>query len=154
MTVDAAALAEEWRDARRTLIEFVERLPETRAYRATDRAGWTLKHELSHLISLDAEVVHLLTAARQGVVDHLDPAALRRRRGQAMHAAQELRLTPLRERLALAGEEAARAIEGAAGTLDTPLAVAGHEARTASGYVLAQIARAREGVQVLQRALG
>lgn len=154
MPVDASALAEEWRETRRTLLEFVEQLPETRAYRATDRAGWTLKHELSHLISMDAEVVHLLGAAKQGIVDHVDAAALRRRRGEAMHAAQALRLTPLRERLSLAGEEAARAIEDATDALSTPLTIAGHEARTASDYVQAQIARARQGVQALQQALG
>jgi uncharacterized damage-inducible protein DinB len=154
MPVDASALAEEWRETRRALLEFIEQIPETRAYRATDRAGWTLKHELSHLISLDAELVQLLGAAQQGMVEHIDAVALRRRRGQVMHAAQELRLTPLRERLTNAGEEAARAIEGATDALNAPLTVAGHEARTASDYIQAQIARARQGAEMLHRALG
>lgn len=154
MPVDASALAAEWRETRHALLEVVGQIPETRAYRPTDRPGWTLKHELSHLISLDAEIVYLLGAAKQGVVEHVDATALRRRRGQVMHSAQELRLTPLCERLTAAGEEAARAIEGATDALSAPLTVAGHEARTASDYVQAQIARARQGAETLRKALG
>ena len=53
---DGSKLAQEWREAREALLELAAKLPETRAYRNTDRAGWTLKHELSHVAGLDEEL--------------------------------------------------------------------------------------------------
>jgi len=169
----SAELAREWREARTALLELAERIPETRAYKATDRAGWTIKHELAHLLSLDAEVTHLLAVARHNVADaapaaveaikqHLEPAALRRRRGQAMHAAQELRLAPLRQQLASAGEHTAASIEAAAEALSAPVGnlattighTIEHEAGTAADYVRARLKRSREALQTVTDALG
>src|SRR3546814_1647050 len=101
-----AVLAREWREPRQALLALVEKLPETRASRNTERPGWTLKHELAHLASLDEELRHFLDSARAGLRDHdglhHEALGLRRVRGQAMHAAQEMRLARLREHLATA----------------------------------------------------
>ena len=143
----AAILAREWREARAAVLELAATIPETRVYRGMERAGWTLKHELAHLAALDAEVRHLLAASSDDLQGALDPVRLRRLRGEAMHHAQGLRLAPLREHLAGAGEETARAIEALGDAAE-----AAQEA--ALDLVRARLGRAREGVQALRSALG
>ncbi len=156
--LSAAGLAQQWREVRTAAIEVASTLPETRAYRNMERAGWTFKHELSHFAALDAEVTHLLDATRRGLTEGLDATSLRRRRGEAMHAALSMRLLPLREHLAEAGEETARAIEEAGDALSAALtgalADAGGEARDVAGHIRSRLAQAEAGVQALRSALG
>jgi hypothetical protein len=104
--LDHAALARELREARDALLELVRALPESRAYRATERAGWTLKHELAALAAADVELTHVLEELRRrsGTVT----LELRRRRAETMHGLQSMRLTPLIDRLE---HDGARAIE-------------------------------------------
>lgn len=106
--LDHVSLAQELREARDALLELLRTLPESRAYRATERAGWTLKHELAALGAADAELVHVLDELkrRSGTVT----LELRRRRAESMHALQSLRLTPLIERLEHDGGRAIEAL--------------------------------------------
>lgn len=153
----AAALAREWREVRATLVSLAEQLPETRLGRATERAGWTVRHELAHFAVLDRDITHVFeraaSAAGDAVDDGREAVALRRMRGQVMHAAQELRLTPLRRHLLEAGEHAAATIEAQAGLLGQPVRLAGREAGTVAGHLEHAIARARQGVEILREAI-
>ncbi len=150
---DGRTLAREWREAREALLELAAKLPETRAYRNTDRAGWTLKHELSHVAGLDEELRHLVESARAGLSDHQLPG-LRRRRGQAMHAAQEMRLARLREHLAVAGEATAAALEEAGDALASSVRIAEAEGASVAQLVRLRLERARESIALFQRHLG
>lgn len=153
----AAALAREWREVRGVLLGLAEQLPETRLGRATERAGWTVRHELAHFAVLDHDITHVFERAASGAAEAFDEAreviTMRRMRGQAMFAAQELRLTPLRQHLADAGERAAVAIEAQAALLGHPVRLAGREATTVAGHLDHALARAREGVAVLREAI-
>jgi uncharacterized damage-inducible protein DinB len=156
----AAALAREWREVRGLVLGLAEQLPETRLGRATERAGWTIRHELAHLAVLDRDITHVFdraAAAGESAVEAIEDAreaiALRRMRGQAMFAAQELRLTPLRQYLAEAGERAASTIESQAALLGQPVRIAGREAATVSEHLDHALARAREGVAILRDAI-
>ncbi len=106
--LDHASLAAELREARDALLELLRTLPESRAYRATERAGWTLKHELAALGAADAELVHILEELRRrsGTLT----LELRRRRAETMHGLQSLRLTPLIERLEHGGAAAVESL--------------------------------------------
>ena len=150
---DGSKLAQEWREAREALLELAAKLPETRAYRSTDRAGWTLKHELSHVAGLDEELRHLLESARAGLGDHHLPG-LRRRRGQAMHTAQEMRLARLREHLAAAGEATAVALEEAGDALGSSVRIAEAETASVAELVRQRLDRAKESVTLFQKHLG
>lgn len=148
------ALADAWREIHVAFLEIAERIPETRAYRTTSRSGWTLKHELSHLAALNAEVLQALARPLPGIEDgteggpeHLDTSATRRHRGQAMHLAQEMRLGPLREHLHALGEQTAQLLEGAGDALED-----GEQA--AARFVRARLERAREGLELLRITLG
>lgn len=146
-------LAQQWREARTAVLELVEKLPETRAYRPTDRPGWTLKHELAHLLSLDEELRHFVESARAGLPDH-HAVGLRRVRGQAMHAAQEMRLGRLREQLAIAGEATAAAIEDAGDALAESVRIAEAESASVADLVRTRLERARESLEMFQKHLG
>ena len=148
-----SALAREWREAREALLELAAKLPETRAYRNTDRPGWTLKHELAHLASLDEELRHFLDSARSGFADHNGPG-LRRVRGRAMHVAQEMRLGRLREHLAAAGEATASALEEAGDALDASVRLAEAEGASVAAIVRQRLERARESVTLFREHLG
>lgn len=153
----AAALAREWREVRGVLLGLAEQLPETRLGKATERAGWTVRHELAHLAVLDRDITHVFERAAATATEAFDEArdaiVLRRMRGQAMFAAQELRLTPLRAHLAEAGERAATAIEAQAGLLGRPVRLAGREAATVAEHLDHALARARESVAALREAI-
>lgn len=150
---EGARLAHEWRETRAALLALASKLPETRAYRNTDRPGWTLKHELSHLVSVDEELRHLLDAARAGWADHHE-TGLRRIRGQAMHAAQEMRLARLREHLEAAGNATAQAIEEAADALGGTVRLAESEGASVAQIIRARLDRAKESVALFQQHLG
>ena len=150
---DGSKLAQEWREARQALLELAAKLPETRAYRNTDRAGWTLKHELSHVAGLDEELRHLLESARAGLGDH-QLTGLRRRRGQAMHTAQEMRLARLREHLAAAGEATASALEDAGDALGASVRIAEAETASVAQLVRERLERAKQSITLFQQHLG
>lgn len=139
------------------LLGLAEQLPETRLGKATERAGWTVRHELAHLAVLDRDITHVFERAAATATEAFDEArdaiVLRRMRGQAMFAAQELRLTPLRAHLAEAGERAATAIEAQAGLLGRPVRLAGREAATVAEHLDHALARARESVAALREAI-
>lgn len=155
----AAALAREWREIRGVLLGLAEQLPETRLGKATERAGWTVRHELAHLAVLDRDITHVFeraaatATATEAFDEARDAIVLRRMRGQTMFAAQELRLTPLRAHLAEAGERAATAIEAQAGLLGRPVRLAGREAATVAEHLDHALARARESVAALREAI-
>ena len=139
------------------LLGLAEQLPETRLGKATERAGWTVRHELAHLAVLDRDITHVFERAAATATEAFDEArdaiVLRRMRGQAMFAAQELRLTPLRAHLAEAGERAATAIEAQAGLLGRPVRLAGREAATVAEHLDNALTRARESVAALREAI-
>ncbi|RLT35583.1 MAG: hypothetical protein DWI58_19485 [Chloroflexi bacterium] len=153
----AAALAREWREVRGVLLSLAEQLPETRLGKATERAGWTVRHELAHLAVLDRDITHVFERAAATATEAFDEArdaiVLRRMRGQAMFAAQELRLTPLRAHLAETGERAATAIEAQAGLLGRPVRLAGREASTVAEHLDHALSRARASVAALREAI-
>ncbi|MSP21566.1 MAG: hypothetical protein EXR66_00825 [Dehalococcoidia bacterium] len=107
--LDHRTLAQELAEERAAFIEALRTLPESRAYRASERVGWTLKHELSALGAADTELLHVLDELRRrsGTLT----LELRRRRAETMHSLQSLRLTPLIERLT---QDGARALEALA----------------------------------------
>ena len=94
---------------RAAFIEALRTLPESRAYRATGRVGWTLKHELSALGAADVELLHVIDELRRR--SDTVTLELRRRRAEAMHGLQNMRLSPLIERLE---QDGARALEALA----------------------------------------
>lgn len=155
---DPSSLAREIREARRAVLEAIATLPETRMYRATERAGWTLKHDLSNLIARDAEIIHLLERAQQraagAAIDASEAVDLRRIRGRAMHAAHEMRLAALREHLEHMGERAASAVEAAGEQLERPLAAAGREAETLVDLARAQVEHARTSIEAIRKHTG
>jgi hypothetical protein len=145
-------LAEQLRSLRTALLDLIEELPETRLYRATDRLGWTIKHELSSLAAADEELEHVLERLREGPA-HAE-LQLRRFRGERMWVAQELRLTPLREHLAATGERALAAVEAHAQELaDEPLSIAGRELASARDYLEAHLAAAQRALRRIGEAM-
>ncbi len=146
---DPIVLADALREARRAVVEAAERLPESRMYGATGRAGWTVKHELSQLAARDAELLHLLGAAPAGGT--AAASALRRVRGSAMHTAHLLRLEPLRAHLADLGERTAGAVEAAADRLAAPLPASDALGGTLADLVAAQVERARSALEAMHR---
>ncbi|MCC6238668.1 MAG: hypothetical protein IT299_13995 [Dehalococcoidia bacterium] len=153
--LDHASLASELRDARAALLELLRTLPESRAYRATERAGWTLKHELAALGAADAELVHVLEELRRrsGTLT----LELRRRRAESMHSLQNLRLTPLIERLEAGGAAAAESVAAYGHHLARAVHVeqAAEGATPASASALAHAYRARvtAAIETLRGAL-
>jgi hypothetical protein len=68
----------------------LEGVAETKLSRtATERPGWTLRHSVTFLAALDAEVLQLATG------EEITDWDLRRLRGEAMFAAQYLRMRDL-----------------------------------------------------------
>ena len=93
---------------RTELVTLLEELPETRLSKPTPRHGWTLRHELSWLAAADEELRQRLELATGGAADE---PHWRRVRGEAMHAAQELRLAALREHLEESGSRLLASLE-------------------------------------------
>jgi hypothetical protein len=147
----APALAAGLRTVRRELLVTIEGLPESRIYRATEREGWTLKHELAYLAAADRVLLALIERLRE-LPPSLDvplvlahsPTALRRLHGEEMHATVELRLGPLRDELAALGERVPHAIEEHAPRLVHPV-VFGDAPLPALTHVHAYLARWHEG---------
>ena len=115
---------------RSELVALIEELPETRLSQPTQRHGWTLRHELSWLAAADEELRQRLEPPAG--TDHEEPH-WRRVRGEAMFAAQELRLAALREHLAASGASVAASLEAHADRLEEPAirrAIAEHQRHT------------------------
>jgi hypothetical protein len=139
--LDPRAAAAELRSLRAGLLDALERLPEARLYGHTPREGWTLRHTLSALAAADAELEHVLEAARRAGM--LPPP--RRLRGEAMHRAHELRLPALRSHLAERTEHAAASLEAAA-----PLP--GEARRDLAPYLAACLVQTREALEAVVQA--
>lgn len=106
MTTDPSPI-ERFQASRKELLALLDELPETRLSKPTTRQGWTLRHELSWLAAADEELLQRLEIAFGSASDE---PHWRRVRGQAMHAAQELRLAALREHLGSSGERASASL--------------------------------------------
>ena len=88
-------LSNAWLSTRRETLAVLEEVAETKLSRtATERPGWTLRHSVTFLAALDAEVLHLAAGEELSAWD------LRRLRGEAMFAAQYLRMRDLLPHLA------------------------------------------------------
>jgi hypothetical protein len=153
-----AELAAALRNTRGDLLQTVAGLSETRIVRATDRDGWTVKHELAYLAAADHVLLALIeelrvTPGSTPITIAASEPALRRIRGQYMHITQELRLAPLREALAALGEETAGAVEAHADLLDRPV-VLGGPLESAAEYASAHLQRAQEGALRVRQAIG
>jgi len=83
-------LSNAWLSTRRETLAVLEEVAETKLSRtATERPGWTLRHSVTFLTALDAEVLQIATGKELLEWD------LRRLRGEAMFAAQYLRMRDL-----------------------------------------------------------
>lgn len=79
-----------WISTRHETLVVLEGVAETKLSRtATERPGWTLRHSVTFLAALDAEVLQLATG------EEITDWDLRRLRGEAMFAAQYLRMRDL-----------------------------------------------------------
>ena len=88
-------LSNAWLSTRRETLAVLEEVAETKLSRtATERPGWTLRHSVTFLTALDAEVLQIATGKELLEWD------LRRLRGEAMFAAQYLRMRDLLPHLA------------------------------------------------------
>ena len=88
-------LSNVWLSTRRETLAVLEEVAETKLSRtATERPGWTLRHSVTFLAALDAEVLQLAAG------EELSEWDLRRLRGEAMFAAQYLRMRDLLPHLA------------------------------------------------------
>ena len=88
-------LSNAWLSTRRETLAVLEEVAETKLSRtATERPGWTLRHSVTFLAALDAEVLQLAAG------EELSEWDLRRLRGEAMFAAQYLRMRDLLPHLA------------------------------------------------------
>ena len=150
---DHHVLAGELRDARAALLELARAVPESRIYRTTARPGWTLKHELAALAAADRELLHVFEQLRAGAFAHAAPRELRRRFGEAMHVAQELRFPQLLERLATDVERVVEAVLGHP-ELSEPLEQTGREAASLSDLVRDHARRALEAAELFRSHAG
>ena len=88
-------LSNVWLSTRRETLAVLEEVAETKLSRTvTERPGWTLRHSVTFLAALDAEVLQLAAGEELSAWD------LRRLRGEAMFAAQYLRMRDLLPHLA------------------------------------------------------
>jgi hypothetical protein len=154
----ATGLAAELRRLHEALNDLAGQLPESRSYARTDRDGWTVKHELAYLAAsndLLLRAVETLPGASDGAPAVLadSEVALRRARGEAMHAAKELRLGPLREHLATLAGAAATAVEEHAALLDRPVSLGG-DPQPATTFLQAHLDRTHEALDRLRNAIG
>ncbi len=138
---DVAALIEELRESRDTLLGALDGLSETRIYRATERDGWTVKHELAAVAAQDSVLVHVLQElARRPSLREIDVSRLR---GEAMLAAKELRLAALRERLAAGLQRLIETLGRHEQTLERSLSIAGQPAAAVATLLRDHVERTR-----------
>ena len=127
---------------RATLVELLGDLPETRLSKATPRHGWTLRHELAWLAAADEELIQRLELA---VNTTTDEPHWRRVRGEAMHAAQEMRLAALREHLEGSGARVVASLEAHTERLEDP---------AISAAIQAHLDHGNAAIQTLKGVLG
>ena len=150
--LDAHALADQLRTAREALLNLARDLPETQTYHRTERAGWTLKHELASLVTHDAELVHVIEELRRrpGGAEEALTLDLRRRRGETMLRFQQLRLSTLLERIEQEGARVVAALRAHGALLSRPLHLAQQEAASAADLARAQRERAMRTIEALR----
>ncbi len=91
----------EWAQLREKVVEVLGELPETRLSRPVpEKDGWTVRHSLTYLASLDVQVKSIIS------ISALSAFESRRLRGEAMFEAQYLRLRDLTPFLAESAETA------------------------------------------------
>lgn len=138
---DVTALIEELRESRDALLGVIERLSETRVHRATERDGWTVKHELAAVAAHDTVLVHVVEElARRPALSVIDVSRLR---GEAMLTAKELRLTPLRERLESGLQRLTDILGRHDHTLARSVSIAGQPAAAVAALLREQAERTR-----------
>lgn len=142
MTTDSSAI-DRFQASRQELLALLDELPETRLSKLTSRQGWTLRHELAWLAAADEELLQRLEIAFGSASDE---PHWRRVRGEAMHAAQELRLAALREHLGASGERANASLSEHASRLQDPVIrdnVEAHESHTQTALTALRTALGR-----------
>mgnify|MGYP001269140950 CR=1 FL=1 len=88
--MDLTEFKTEWTQLREKVVEALGELPETRLSRPVpDKDGWTVRHSLTYLAGLDAQVKSIIS------ISDLSAFESRRLRGEAMFEAQYLRLRDL-----------------------------------------------------------
>ena len=151
--LDAHALADQLRTTREALLNLARDLPEGQMYHRTARAGWTLKHELTSLVTHDAELVHVIEQLRRRPADTAEQPLtldLRRRRGETMLRFQQLRLRPLLERVEQEGARVVAAVREHGALLSRPLRLAQEGAASAADLAHAQGERAMQSIEALR----
>ncbi len=99
--MDLTEFKTEWAQLREKVAQALGEFPETRLSRPVqDKDGWTVRHSLTYLASLDAQVKAINT------ISDLSTFELRRLRGEAMFEAQYLRLRDLTPFLVESAEKA------------------------------------------------
>ncbi len=139
LALDIEALAAELMAVRSALVARLREMPESQAYRATPRPGWTLKHELALVAAHDAELAHVLIEVRR----RPSPVVLelRRRRAEALQVLVQLRLRALVDHVEEQGDLLVRTLHEHAHVAAHPIAVLDHDARSAADLAAAQRAR-------------
>ena len=99
--MDLTEFKTEWAQLREKVVEVLGELPETRLSRPVpEKDGWTVRHSLTYLASLDVQVKSIIS------ISALSAFESRRLRGEAMFEAQYLRLRDLTPFLAESAETA------------------------------------------------
>ena len=148
----AHALADQLRTTREALIDLARDLRETQMHHRTERAGWTMKHELASLVTHDAELLHVIEELRRrpgGAQERLT-LDLRRRRGETMLHLQQLRLRPLLEHVEQEGARVVAALREHGAVLSRPLHLMQQEASSAADLAHAHHERAMRAVGTLR----
>ena len=148
LALDIEALAADLLAVRSALIALLREMPESQAYRATPRPGWTLKHELALVAAHDAELTHVLAEVRRRpspvVLD------LRRRRAEALQVLVQLRLRALVDRVEEEGERLLSVLREHAHVAAHPIEVRDLDARSAADLARAQHQRLLALIEALE----
>jgi hypothetical protein len=148
---DVGALVEELRWTRQALLGALDSLSETRIYRATERAGWTIKHELATVAADDSVLVHALEElSRRPALESVD---VRRLRGETMLAAKDLRLSALRDRIESGVHHLVEAVERHEHALARPVSFAGRPVAAAAALIAEHAERTRDCQRRVEAAL-
>jgi len=148
LALDIEALAADLIAVRSSLVEMLREMPESQAYRATPRPGWTLKHELALVAAHDAELTYVLVEVRRRpspiVLD------LRRRRAEALQTLVQLRLRALVDRVEEEGDRLLDVLREHAHVAAHPIELRDLEARSPADLARAQHQRLLALIEALR----